>query len=193
MADYNTLSDIELTKLLSESNHAAYTEIYNRYFQLLFVHAYKKVEDEDQAKDIIQDLFTSLWIKRDTYIIGDNLAAYLFVSVRNKIFDLFAHEKVKSNYLLSLKDFISFGGYNDTDHLIREKQLRAYIEKQIQALPPKMRLIFEMSRIEQLSHTEIAEALGTTENNVSHQVRSALKVLRTKLGLVMYIYFLIKF
>jgi len=65
MATYQTLSDAQLTELLRESNHAAYTEIYRRYFHLMFVHAYKKVRDEEQAKDIIQDLFTNLWFKRD--------------------------------------------------------------------------------------------------------------------------------
>ena len=81
----------------------------------------------------------------------------------------------------------------DTDHLIREKQLKAYIEKEIQALPPKMRAIFEMSRKEHLSYKEIAAITNTSENNVSTQVNNALRILRAKLGLVMYIYFLIKF
>ncbi len=193
MAVYQTLSDTELTDLLRESNHAAYTEIYKRYFHLLYVHAYKKLRDEEQAKDVIQDLFTNLWIRRDTNFIGTNLGGYLYTAVRNKIFDLFAHEKVKADYVLSLRDFISFGRIANTDHLVREKELKAYIEKEIQALPPKMRRIFEMSRKEQLSHKEIAETLNTTENNVSKQIQNALKVLRTKLGLVMYIYFLMKF
>jgi len=159
----------------------------------MFVHAYKKVRDEEQAKDIIQDLFTNLWFKRESNSIGTNLAGYLFTSVRNKIFDLFAHEKVKGDYILSLRDFMSSAGNADTDHLIREKQLKAYIDLQIQALPPKMRAIFEMSRKEQLSYKEIAKITNTSENNVSTQINSALRILRAKLGLVMYIYFLIKF
>jgi RNA polymerase sigma-70 factor (family 1) len=193
MAVYQTLSDTELSDLLRDSNHAAYTEIYKRYFHLLYVHAYKKLRDEEQAKDVIQDLFTSLWIKRNTNFIGSNLGGYLYTAVRNKIFDLFAHDKVKVNYTLSFNDFISFRTVSDTDYLIREKQLKAYIEKEIQALSPKMRLIFEMSRKEHRSHREIADILNTTENNVSKQIQNALKILRTKLGLVMYLYFLIKF
>jgi RNA polymerase sigma-70 factor (family 1) len=193
MAVNQTLSDSELTNLLRESNHRAYTEIYNRYFTLLYTHAYKKLRDEEQAKDIVQDVFTSLWYKRDTNFIGKNLAGYLYIAVRNKIFDLFAHEKVKDSHLLSLRDFISFGNTVSADYLIREKQLKAYIEKEIQGLSPKMRLIFEMSRKEHRSHKEIAAILNTTENNVSKQIQNALNVLRTKLGLVMYIYFLIKF
>jgi DNA-binding NarL/FixJ family response regulator len=60
--------------------------------------------------------------------------------------------------------------------------MRAYIEKQIQALPPKMRRVFQMSRNENLSHREIAERLGTTEDNVSKHVTNALRILRTKRG-----------
>jgi RNA polymerase sigma-70 factor (family 1) len=193
MAAYQMLSDAELTNLLKESNHDAYNEIYRRYHYLLFVHAYKKLRNEEQVKDVIQELFATLWFKREMNFISTNLSGYLYTAIRNKIFDLFAHEKVKSNYLLSFNDFIRIGSVSNTDHLVREKELKAYIEKEIQALPPKMRSVFEMSRKEHLSYKEIADKTGTTENNVSKQVNNALRILRTKLGLVMYIYFLMKF
>jgi RNA polymerase sigma-70 factor (family 1) len=193
MWDYKTLSDSELTSRLKDSDHAAFTEIYKRYYYLMFVHAYKKLRDEDQAKDIIQELFTTLWVKREFGLNTTNLAGYLYTSVRNRIFDLFAHQKVESNYIDSLRDYIDTNKSVSSDSLIREKDLRAYIEKEVQALPPKMRLIFEMSRKENLTHKEIADKLSISENNVSKQVNNALRVLKTKLGVIVYIYFLVKF
>jgi RNA polymerase sigma-70 factor (family 1) len=190
MIDYKATSDCELIQLLKESDHSAYTEIYLRYFYLLFTHAYKKLRDEEQAKDIIQDLFATLWFKREFDLKTDNVARYLFAAVRNRIFDLFAHEQVKSKHSDSLKNFLNRHLTVPTDHLIRERELNSYIEKAIQALPPKMKQIFELSRKQNLSHKEIAAKLGTSENNISTQITTALRVLRTKLGIIVLVSFL---
>ncbi len=192
MGAYSTISDNELLQLLKESDHAAYTEIYHRYFYLLYTNAYKKLRDEEQAKDIIQDLFATLWFKREHDLPNTNLAGYLFTALRNKIFDLFAHQQVASKYIDSLQDYLSTHTSVPTDHLVRENELKAYIEKAIQALPPKMKCIFEMSRKENLCHKEIAERLNVSENNISKQVNNALRVLKTKLGIIIYLYFLMK-
>lgn len=187
MFDYKTLPDTNLLQLLKESDHAAYAEIYYRYFHLIFTHAYKKLRDEEQAKDIIQDLFATLWFKREFGLPDSNLAGYLYTAVRNKIFDLFAHQQVASKYVDSLKDYLNTHASVPTDHLVRENQLKAYIEREIQTLPPKMKRIFEMSRKENLSHKDIATQLGTSENNVSTQITNALRILRTKLGVIAFI------
>jgi RNA polymerase sigma-70 factor (family 1) len=183
-SEYKTIPDNELIQLLKESDHRAYTEIYNRYFYLLYTHAYKKLRSEEQAKDIIQDLFATLWFKRERDLPTNNLAAYLFTAIRNKIFDLFAHQQVEAKYVSSLKDYLSTHMSVPTDHLARENDLKIYIEKGIQALPPKMKLMFELSRKENLSHKEIATKLGTSENNVSTQITNALRILRTKLEII---------
>lgn len=185
MKSLSTLPDKQLYQLLQESDHAAYTEIYNRYFSLLYIHASKKLQDEEQAKDVVQEVFTTLWFKRGIDNQIKNLAAYLFTATRNKIFDIFAHEKVKNNHLDSLTIFYEKSGPIPTDYRVREKEMQEYIQKEIDALPPKMRRVFEMNKIEELSYQEIASNLHTTENNVSKQVNNALKVLRTKLGILM--------
>ena len=184
MDNLRTASDHELLQRLKQSDHSAYKEIYKRYFHLLFVHAYKKVGDEEQAKDVVQDVFANLWFKREFSLPSTNLAGYLFTSVRNKIFDLFAHQKVATKYLDSLSNYLETHQSSPTDYHIREREFGLYIEQQIQKLPPNMKKIFEMSRKEQLSHQEIAKELNTTENNVSKQLNSALRVLKTKLSIL---------
>jgi len=192
MGTYSNLSDDKLIQLLKESDHSAYTEIYNRYFYLIYTQAFKKLRDEDQAKDVLQDVFAALWFKRGSDLQLNNLGGYLYTAVRNRIFDLFAHEQVKSKYIDSLDAYLSTRTSVPTDHLVRENDLKAYIEKEILSLPPKMRLIFEMSRKRNLSHKEIAQQLNVSENNVSKQVNNALRVLRARLGLFLYLFFLLK-
>lgn len=187
MASHKKLSDNELLELLKESNHSAYTEIYNRYFYLIFTHAYKKLRDEEQAKDIVQDVFATLWFKRELNLLTTNLAGYLYTAVRNKIFDWFAHQQVQSKHVDSINHYLSELTSVPTDYRIRENYLKGYIDKEIQALPAKMRKIFELSRYEQLSHKEIAKQLDISENNVSKQVNNALRVLKTKLNFIVLI------
>jgi len=193
MVNYSAISDKNLLEFLLESDHRAYNEIYKRYFHLIFRHAIKKVRDEHAAKDVVQDVFTRLWLKRASIDVECNLAGYLYISARNKIFDLFAHEQIKINYWNSVEADNRISDYAcvSSDYRVRELQLIAYIDRQVQELPPKMRRIFEMSRNEYLSHRQIAEELGTSEGNVSKQISNALKILRAKVSGTSYLFFLI--
>ena len=182
MPAYSTYSDSQLTELLTASDHAAFTEIHNRYYSLVFLEAYKKLRDQDQAKDIVQELFTNLWIKRENLPVVKNLAGYLITSVRNAIFSYFEHQHVESKYITSLSDFVNTGNIAHTDYRVREKEWEKHIEAAIHSLPKKMREIFELSRKSHLTHKEIAEKLTLSERTVNAQMLNALARLRSKLG-----------
>lgn len=186
MSGYATFSDSELISLLREGNEHAYTEIYKRYFNLIFIHAYKKLRDEDQAKDIVQELFVNLWEKRDKIPFVNNPAGYLITSVKNTILNFFEHQNVESKYIISLKEYANNGNIANTDYYLREKQLLLYIDLAINQLPNKMRKAFELSRKENLSNREIAKKLNTTESNVSKHIHGAVKILRAKLSMVFF-------
>ncbi|CAM3795278.1 RNA polymerase sigma factor [Mucilaginibacter galii] len=179
-------TDDVLISLLREGNEEAYTEIYNRYKWLLHTHAYKKLGDRDAANDIVQDLFTNLWLKREDIFLNTTLSAYLYTSIRNRVLNIIEHRIVESKYMDSLsafvKDFVP-----PADHLVRQNEFSAIIDKEIAALPSKMREVFELSRKSYLTHKEIAEKLGISEQTVTKQIKNALKVLRIRLGLIAYI------
>jgi len=187
--NYKTVSDAELADLLKASDHAAYKEIYERYHYLMLVHAYKKLRDEDLAKDMIQDLFTNLWIKREQVLSTGNLAPFLYKSLKNQIINYIVHQGVRSKYITSISDYLSNGHNAYTDHPIREKELQAYIDKEILALPQKMRNVFELSLKQRLSNKEIAVALNTSESNVSHHIKNAITMLRIKLRAIIKVAF----
>ncbi|WP_316823463.1 RNA polymerase sigma-70 factor [Pedobacter gandavensis] len=187
MLNYETISDNELVELLKSGDRGAFTEIYNRYKWLLHSHAYKWTQDREEAKDVVHELFLALWTKRERLSFPENLSAYLYTAVRNRIFNAISHQKTASKYLNSLQAFID-EEQRATDHLVREKQMTLLIEKEIAALPAKMRAVFELSRKEQLSHKEIAEQLTLSEQTVRKHVQHALKILRLKLGLVVFLF-----
>ncbi|SDL03507.1 RNA polymerase sigma-70 factor, ECF subfamily [Pedobacter sp. ok626] len=192
MIDYNRLTDQQLMTLLKESDSNAYAQLYDRYFQLLFVYAYKRLRDEAEAKDVIQDFFTVLWVKRDTLNFNSAISAYFFTAINNRIIDFFLHRKVADKYIGSIS-MPTEREEATTDHLVREKQLMAYIEMEIQALPSKMRKIFELSRKSNYTYKEIAGELSISEKTVHRQMSNALIRLRTKLGLFTFLIFLTKF
>ena len=179
--NYSLLTDNELAVFLQEGDREAYTEIYKRYNSLLYVFAYKRLGDREEVKDIIHELFLSLWMNRESLTITTGLAQYLYTCTRNRILNLISHKKISSRYIDSLQGFIEQGN-DSSDHLVRHKQLQAFIEKEIAALPPRMREVFEMSRKSNLSRKEIAKELDISEQTVKSQIHIALKVLRVKLG-----------
>ncbi|MNK03638.1 ECF RNA polymerase sigma factor SigL [compost metagenome] len=192
MIDYSRLTDQQLMTLLKKSDSIAYAQLYDRYFQLLFVYAYKRLRDEAEAKDVIQDFFTVLWVKRDTLNFSSAISSYFFTAINNRIIDFFLHRKVADKYIGSIS-MPTEREEATTDHLVREKQLMAYIEKEIQALPSKMRKIFELSRKSNYTYKEIAGELSISEKTVHRQMSNALIRLRTKLGLFTFLIFLTKF
>lgn len=186
MADYSTYTDQELTALLKAGDNLAFSEIYNRFKGPLYIHAFNLLREREEARDILQQVFEFLWYDRENLVIKSQLSGYLYTLIRNKIFKTIAHHKVESKYISSLADFAS-SGECVTDHLVRERQLLDIIEKEIAELPEKMREIFELSRKGGLSHKEIAAQLKLSEKTVRNQVNNALKILRVKLGLAVYL------
>jgi len=184
MSSFSTLSDTALLELIKDGNRLAYTAIYERYNKVLFIHAFKRLQDGDKSVDICHDVFMNLWEKRDKIEIAKSLRGYLLTSVRNKIFNLIAHEKIQSVYIEQFQSDLNKGIINVADHDIRYKQLQNIIEKEINDLPPKMRMVFRLSRDEQLSYREIANELNISEETVKDQIKKALKILRGRLAVL---------
>ncbi len=180
MIDYSKLTDSELASLLKNGDQYAYTQIFERYNELLLRHAYRLLENRSEAGDIVQDIFLIIWQKRESIVFKTALSAYLYRSVRNHIFDLISHQKVVARYAESIGTFME-QGYTLIDDRIREKELAGIIEKEIAALPPKMREVFLLSRQEEYSYQEIAGQLNITHRTAKQQVYNAVKTLKLKL------------
>jgi RNA polymerase sigma-70 factor (family 1) len=189
MPGYGVYSDKELAYLLNDSDKAAFTEIYNRFYGVLYRHAYKSLPDPEALKDMLQEVFVYLWNNRTNIKPEENLAAYLYTSIRNKLINNFRHLKIKNNYIASFQDYLDNNIQPEADETIRLKQLISIIEAEVARLPAQMRLIFQMSRKANLSHQEIADELGLSVLTVRKQVNNSLKILRLKLGSKFFLFF----
>ncbi|KIO75751.1 RNA polymerase sigma 70 [Pedobacter lusitanus] len=181
MSNQKSLTDSELIELLKQEDQTAFAEIYERYWTVLFLHARNLLRDNDEAADIVQELFAGLWLKSKSVVLSGSLSSYLYKAVRNKVFDHLRHKKVMNDYLKSINDFILEEQFV-ADELLREKELAAIIENEINALPAKMREVFILSRKQYLSYQQIALQLNISEHTVKSQISNALRTLRTKVG-----------
>jgi RNA polymerase sigma-70 factor (ECF subfamily) len=178
---YNELSDIQLWDLTRASNKLAFDQLYARYAPKLITHGYNKFRDRETAKDFMQDIFTRLWDNRETQEFNSSIKQFLYVALRNAFFNSFQHDKVKNKYLDSLLYFSNSESAH-ADHLICERELARQIEKDLEALPQKMRDVFKLRWQHNLSYKEIAEMQGISVQTVNQHINSARKLFRKKYG-----------
>lgn len=183
---YRSLTDQQLTAMLLNGNEVAYTEIFERYNKLLIKHAYHLLQSSDEAGDLVQDVFLVLWQKRDRLIFKSSLSSYLYISVRNRVFDLLSHQKVVARYAEAIGNFMEQGN-SISDANLRERELAEIIEKEIAALPKKMREVFLLSRREELSYKEIGEHLNISDQTAKLQVHNAIKILKSKISSYLHV------
>jgi RNA polymerase sigma-70 factor (family 1) len=174
---YSAFADAELITSLKQGDHGAFTEIYDRNWGTLYVHALKLLHNEEESKDILQEIFINLWTRSDTLDIKSSISNYLFSAVRNKVLNIIRDKKTRTTYTdlfaLYLDDHC-----NATVDNIDERELAEAIEVTIQLLPDKMKEVFELSRKSYLSNQEIADKLNISDKTVKKQVNNALKILR---------------
>lgn len=180
MNNYVNVPDSELTALIKSGDHAAFAELYNRYAVPMYYKVNQMLRDEEASKDLIQELFISLWSKTELLQADNNISGYLYTSARHRVLKHIQKNKLKNDYLSSLASYareVSSTTIDDID----ERELSRIIQQEIDLLPPKMKVIFEMSRKQNLSHAQIGKQLGISDLTVKKQVRNALKILRGKI------------
>ena len=184
MSDYSTYTDEELAHLLKQGDRTAFTEIYFRYWELLYKHVSYMLGDAESAMDTTQDIFTDLWLKAGHTHISTSLKAYLYTAARYKTMDAIRRSVLFDKYLQSMVEF-SVSTRSNTDETVIFNELTKRIESEVSTLPPRMRRIFELSRIEGFSHKDITEELDITDHTVKKTLNRALKILRSKLTAVL--------
>lgn len=171
-------TDEELLTRAQAGETSAFDTLYDRYYPILFVHAMKKLANEQDAKDLVQDLFLSFYSSLPQLGSIHNVGGYLYTLLKNRILNFLEKNLVRYKYL---EQYQFQEAYKPVENYIFEKELQAQIEAGIQALPEKMRLVFEMSRIQMLNHKEIGDQLQISDKTVKKQIVNALKIIRSKI------------
>jgi RNA polymerase sigma factor (sigma-70 family) len=137
---------------------------------------YKRLRDGEEAKDLINELFLTLWTNHQGLFLSTSLPAYLYSATRNRIINFITHKKIEERYINSFQHYLDNTSGNTIDHLARHNEMSSFIEAEIAALAPRMRLVFELSRKTNLTRKEIAEQLNISEETVKAQMHNALRI-----------------
>ncbi len=180
MSVRSPLSDQEILVLIGEGDRSAFSELYHRYWQSLYQTAWNVLRDQESCMEVTQEVFVWLWDHRSGLQIN-SLPSYLKAAVKYKVTDILRSNKAREACFVNLDELDSANLIFDDDSL-ELKELKAVIGKMSAKLPARARLIFQLSRDEQLSNREIAQKLGISEKTVENQITIALKKLRMAMG-----------
>ena len=177
----------EILFLVSKGDEHAFSEIVQKYSAIIYTHALTYIKNALQAEEITQDIFLSLWQRREELPMINNFKAYLYAMVRNRTISefrkkLLALDEQPADELESLSP-----GPVDS---VEMRQLLGILMQGIQKLPARRKQVFTMSRFEGMSYDEIARKLGISKSSVNQHIVEALVYLRTYLRNQMAVFIL---
>lgn len=181
-------TDEELIELIKGGNETAFSSLYNRYWDKLFSVAFHRLSDEMDAQEVVQEVFLSIWQRREDLEIKSSVSGYLSVSIKYQIINRLA----KRRRLLSFQEKVvnKFNYYEDSTSLwMAEKELKEKLERCVNLLPEKCRIVFKMSREEGKKIKEISEELNLAEKTIEAHITRALKQLRNNFPLWIIVLF----
>ena len=154
-----------------------FERFFRDFFPPLMAFARKILGDEDDAREVVQQVFINLWEKRSEVDLSTSLKSYLFTSVHNRSLNA-----IRDRKKFSSEEVPDVAGDWDVSAQIESMELEGKIREAIDSLPEKCRKIFELNRFEGMKYAEIAGQLNISVKTVENQMSKALKILREQLG-----------
>ncbi|MCK0115229.1 RNA polymerase sigma-70 factor [Gelidibacter sp. F63206] len=177
MTETQTTSDKLLLKGLIEGNEKVFLTIFNTYRKEVYAYSLSILKSQTYAEEIVQEVFLKIWIKRKDLDMSLALKPYLIVITKNMCLN-FLKKAAYDDKMREEVFYQSQKSFNPIYTGIHEKELDDIQKQALDLLPPRRRLIFEMSRNEGKSYKEISQELGISINTVKSQMNKALEALR---------------
>ncbi len=178
-----TSNDQLLLQQLQSNDAAAFDALYDRYWKLVYSAAYKRLKDENYAKDITQDIFLQLWQRRHQLTIT-HLPAYLYTAVRNNVLKWME----KTQRITPVPELLEQTANEGADAALLRKEFMIKYENLINTLTASQQQIFRMRYQQELSTAEIAEKLNISRKTVQNQLGKSMNNLRELLGSLFFVY-----
>ncbi len=176
-----------IIRRIRQGDKEVFQNLFEIYYQRLFLYAISYVGDADTAKDIVQDLFISLWEKRKNLVIISSVTSYFFRAVHNRSIQFLRHKKViskfKEKHILKLKEaeILYNSSVDFTFSEVQFNEIRNILNKTYNSLPAKSKEVFRLSREEAKSNQDIANTLNINIKTVEYYITKALKIFHSAL------------
>ncbi len=174
------LRDNQLLETLKAGDITAFEMLFRTYYQPLCNYAYTFVQDHDDAEEIVQATFLQVWEKREVLEIRTGVKPYLYAMVRNACLNVIKHEKVKQQHVAA-EMAMGERSVESVSRTVMASELESRIHGAMESLPEQCRLVFKLSRFEELKYSEIAEQLNISIKTVENHMGKALRIMREQL------------
>lgn len=173
---------------LKQGDKKAFERIFNEYYHRVYHFALSTLYEKTFAEDITQSVFVALWQHRENIDVDKKIGSYIYTIAKNQVYrqteKIVIHNRYKE-YVQNLSV-----SYEDLESNLDNKFLSRIIDDLIQELPPARRVIFLLSRKENLSNGEIAEKLSISTKTVETQIRRSMLFLKKRLQYYLSLFFL---
>lgn len=178
MKQYRDHTDKELVALLTQGHRGAFAAIYKANVSSLLNYVRRSIPLKEDCEEIVQEIFESLWKRREGLHHITSLRAYLFTMVKYKIVDYIRHNLVKRRYE---ENYVLFGPvYDHLSETINEpSDFQLLIDKSIAELPERCQLAFRLRLQDNLPYKDIAQCMGISTRTVEKHISAALRHLRS--------------
>jgi len=174
------LPDEQMALLLTKRDEAAFEQVFKMHYKNLHAYACAMLKDEDEAEEVVQQVFFKLWERSHHLSFSGSVAAYLYRAVHNESLNWLKHQKIKAGHQLH----IAYSMKNKSETIagkMQQKELEKKFRQALNELPEQCRTVFQLSRFEDMKYREIADKLEISVKTVENHMGKALKLLRTKL------------
>ncbi len=172
---------------MNENFDLTYKLLFRKYYTNLLFYA-TRIVGEEEAEDVVQDVFVELWRRQESMTVGDQIQAFLYRAVYTRALNVLKHRDIKNSYEAVMLEIhqkrIEFyqPDSNDVVKRIEDGELRKELFDAINELPDKCKMVFKLSYMHDMKNKEIAETMGISLRTVEAHMYKALKLLRDRLG-----------
>lgn len=171
----------QLALRIKLGDEQAFELLFRKYYMRLCGFANKFLNDPEESREIVQEVFMKIWEGREDIDPEDSLKSYLFKIAQNLSLNRLRKKKVESKYVEIYKlVYIDHSEFSSYESLLA-RELEDNITTAINTIPPKCKRVFELSRMEGLKYDEIAKTLNISVKTVEAQMSKALRILRLEL------------
>jgi RNA polymerase sigma-70 factor (ECF subfamily) len=174
--------EVALMQQFRAGSEDAFTTVYRHLYQRVYWFAKKFIAETEDARDLTAETFVQLWQLNNTFPTIDAVAAFLYVTVRNKCYNLLKHRQMKAGRREELLRQLNEREEGDFFEELVQLQLVRRIYAEVDKLPPRMKDIFLLSYRDGLKPAEIAELLQIKAQTVINQRVTAVRLLQLALG-----------
>ena len=167
-------NETQLVAEMQAGNEEAFATLYRHYSPQLYINVLKIIQDVSASEEIIQELFTRVWQKRDAKGVTENFSGYIYRIAQNLVHDFFRGLRRDQRLMQRFQSLVT-RNYEDVEEQLHQKQSSVILERAVQQLSPQQKRAYELVKGEGHTYKEAAEIMGISHLTVKEYLATAKK------------------